>query len=258
MKDQASQLAQTLEREKAKFFRFVRTRLSRISAMDAEDIVADVVSGLLRRADVFGEVENGMAYAYRSLENRITDFRRKSRETVSLGDEDGAAAPLAERLASPATGPEGACAGLEMRDRLVWALGRLSARERALADQPVVPQHVIDAFHMMWGPFPEVVLLLHKSRAILAVNDVARAAGVPLGVKCSSLNPENKTDDHCRQCQVLDALRSGEPVEKFSVSGGKRMKGYWLPLKDFPDVYVHFGVSIDQEIDAALAAAHCA
>ncbi|EHJ47992.1 hypothetical protein DFW101_1986 [Solidesulfovibrio carbinoliphilus subsp. oakridgensis] len=127
-----------------------------------------------------------------------------------------------------------------------------------MAEQPVVPQHVIDAFHMMWGPFPEVVMLLHKSRVILAVNDVAHAAGVPLGVRCSSLNPENKTDGHCRQCRALEALRSGGPLEAFSVAGGKRMKAYWLPLKEAPDVYVHFGVSIGREIDAALAEAGCA
>jgi RNA polymerase sigma factor (sigma-70 family) len=160
----ASKLAQAMEREKAKFFRFVRKRLSRISFMDVEDIVADVVSGLLRRADVFGEVENAMAYAYRSLENRITDFRRKSRDTVSLSTEDGAAGPLAERLASPGPGPEGALANLEMRDRLIAALGRLSARERALWIATEIEGRGFRELSEEWGE-PLGTLLSRKSRA---------------------------------------------------------------------------------------------
>jgi len=119
----------------------------------------------------------------------------------------------------------------------------------------MVDQHVVDAFHCMWGPFPEPVMLLHKSRTILAVNDAARAAGVPLGAKCSSLNPENTTGGHCRHCRALEALRKGEAISSASVSGERRVKGYWLPLKSVEDVYVHFGVSIGDEIDAALAAA---
>ncbi len=122
----------------------------------------------------------------------------------------------------------------------------------------MVAQQVIDAFHMMWGPFPEPVMLVHKSRKILAVNDAGRAAGIPVGVTCSSLNPENETDGHCRQCRALEALRSREPRTSPAVTGGRPMKGYWLPLRDAPDIYVHFGVSIGEEIQAALDAARCA
>jgi hypothetical protein len=119
----------------------------------------------------------------------------------------------------------------------------------------MVSQQVLDAFHMMWGPFPEPVMLLHKSREVLAVNDAARAAGIPTGVKCSSLNPENAGDDHCRHCQAAAALREGAPRTSPAAVNASRMKGYWLPLKDVKDVYVHFGVSVGDEIDAALAAA---
>ncbi|WP_300159567.1 hypothetical protein [Solidesulfovibrio sp.] len=117
----------------------------------------------------------------------------------------------------------------------------------------MVSQQVLDAFHMMWGPFPEPVFLLHKSREILAVNDAGRAAGIPVGVKCSSLNPENKADGHCKQCLALTALRQGTPMTSPASANPRRMKGYWLPLKDVEDVYVHFGVSVGDEIDAALA-----
>lgn len=118
----------------------------------------------------------------------------------------------------------------------------------------MVGQNVLDAFQMMWGQFPEPVMLLHKSRTILAVNDVARTAGVPLGVKCSSLNPANEGDHHCRQCKATQALRAKAPVVETSQIGERHVKGYWIPLKDFEDVYVHFGVTITEDINAALSA----
>ncbi len=115
----------------------------------------------------------------------------------------------------------------------------------------MVEANVINAFNMMWDPFPEPVMLVHKSRTILAVNAAAQAAGVPVGVKCSSLNPENKTDGHCRQCRALEALRSNSALEKFTVASGRHVKGYWLPLKDVSDVYIHFGVTLNDAIEAA-------
>ncbi|WP_043644409.1 hypothetical protein [Fundidesulfovibrio putealis] len=122
----------------------------------------------------------------------------------------------------------------------------------------MVDQNVLDAFQMMWGQFPEPVMLLHKSRTILAVNDVARTAGVPLGVKCSSLNPANEGDHHCRQCKASQALRARTPVVETSQIGERHVKGYWIPLRDFEDVYVHFGVTITEDIKAALSEAKTA
>ncbi len=165
MRETAAELAQAMDREKARFFRFVRSRLSRISSMDVEDIVADVVSGLLRRADVFGEIENAMAYAYRSLENRITDFRRTSRDTVSLSDTAaGGEASIAERLASPEAGPEGTVAGLEMRERLLLALGELTPGERAVWIATEIEGHSFRELAEEWCE-PLGTLLSRKSRA---------------------------------------------------------------------------------------------
>jgi hypothetical protein len=115
----------------------------------------------------------------------------------------------------------------------------------------MVDQKVLDAFDMMWGPFPEPVMLIHKDRTILAVNDTARTSGVPVGVKCSSRNPENTGDNHCRHCQAAKALRAAEAVSTYGVYGERHMKGYWIPLKEYPDVYLHFGVNITEDIKQA-------
>lgn len=163
MKKVPSSLAQTVEREKSKFSRYVRKRLSRISAMDVEDIVADVVHGLLKRADIFGEVENLTAYAYRALENRIIDFRRNDRYTESLDDEGNADA-LAPHLLSSADNPEQSMARRQLRDKLLWAIGELAARERAVWIATEIDGRSFRDLAEEWDE-PLGTLLSRKSRA---------------------------------------------------------------------------------------------
>ncbi len=163
MKDAALAFARLLDRERARFLRHVRGRLSRISSMDVEDIVSDVVFGLLKRADVAGEVENLMAYAYRSLENRIIDYRRASRDTVPL-DEEGGGAPGGPELPRDDETPERSVARLQLRERLLWALGRLSDKERAVWIATEIDGLAFRELAEEWDE-PLGTLLSRKSRA---------------------------------------------------------------------------------------------
>jgi RNA polymerase sigma factor (sigma-70 family) len=156
-------LAHVLEREKARFLRFVRRRLTRISAMDAEDIVSDVILGLLRRADVFGEIESLTSYAYRSLENRMVDFRRFSRDTVSLDAEESLAPGVSAQLSDPDT-PEHGAARLELRERLLWAVGQLGPPERAVWIATEIDGRGFRELAEEWDK-PLGTLLSRKSRA---------------------------------------------------------------------------------------------
>ena len=105
----------------------------------------------------------------------------------------------------------------------------------------MVDQKTLDAFQQMWGPFPEPVLLVYKDRTILATNDLAREVGVPVGVKCFSLNPEAVTKA-CPQCKANVALKEKRTVCSEEDYSGTTVIGYWMPLKENPEVYVHFGV----------------
>ncbi len=102
-------------------------------------------------------------------------------------------------------------------------------------------ERILDAFEQMWGPFPEPVMLIHKDRTILAVNTLARTAGCSTGVKCFSLNPEAVTST-CKDCKANLALRERRTVCIDTVQNGNRIIGYWMPLTEAPDLYVHFGV----------------
>jgi hypothetical protein len=104
-------------------------------------------------------------------------------------------------------------------------------------------QKILDAFETMWGPFPEPVMLIRKDRTILATNALARTAGVPTDIKCYSLNPEAATSA-CKNCKANLALREHRAITTEEVKDGHRVIGYWMPLKDAPDMYVHFGVGL--------------
>jgi hypothetical protein len=121
----------------------------------------------------------------------------------------------------------------------------------------MVEPHILDSFQTMWGPFPEPVLLIQKNRTILAVNDFARNLGIPVGVKCFRLNAEaGSADGHCGRCKANLALATGETIcTEEELKDGKRIIGYWMPLKEVPDVYVHFGIGTAEALAAARDAA---
>ncbi len=111
----------------------------------------------------------------------------------------------------------------------------------------MIEQKILDAFETMWGPFPEPVMLIHKDRTILARNEFARTAGIAAGVKCFSLNPEAVTGA-CKQCKANLALREHRTVCTEETRNGDRIIGYWMPLKDDREVYVHFGIGVAESM----------
>jgi hypothetical protein len=104
----------------------------------------------------------------------------------------------------------------------------------------MVDQKTLEAFQMMWGPFPERVMLVHKNRNILAVNESARAAEATAGIKCFTLNPTGVPGEYCKHCKANIALHEGRAV--VSHEDGNKVLAYWIPLKDVEDVYVHFAI----------------
>jgi hypothetical protein len=119
----------------------------------------------------------------------------------------------------------------------------------------MVEQRILDAFQTMWGAFPEPVLLIQKDRTVLAVNDLARSAGLTAGIKCFSLNPEIGDDEQCQRCNANLALETGKAVCKRETIGDAQMIGYWIPLKEVADAYVHFAIGTAEAMAAAQARA---
>ncbi len=107
-------------------------------------------------------------------------------------------------------------------------------------EKSMVDSTVIDAFHMMWGNFPEPVRLIHKDRRVLAVNEIAASRGMEVGVYCYSVgNPELH-----KVCGANEALVSKKGQRINAPDGRIR---FWSPVSNCPDVFVHFVIFRDQQ-----------
>ncbi|HEY3425936.1 MAG TPA: hypothetical protein VGL27_14145 [Negativicutes bacterium] len=102
----------------------------------------------------------------------------------------------------------------------------------------MVDSKIVEAFHLMWGNFPEPVMLVHKNRDILAVNEACSKAGGVIGIKCSSIG----SPDQHKRCLANQALAAQQATYSKSESNGKAVIGYWIPISGYPEIYVHFGV----------------
>jgi RNA polymerase sigma-70 factor (ECF subfamily) len=72
-------------KEYKKLVNFVRMNLDeRYYDASPEDIVQDVVLSLVSKLNPDTQIQNLAGYMYRSLKNRIIDYRKKKQQTVSL------------------------------------------------------------------------------------------------------------------------------------------------------------------------------
>lgn len=102
-----------------------------------------------------------------------------------------------------------------------------------------LPSTAMDAFHMMWGNFPESVLLIHKSREIIAQNKAADVMGVlKPGMKCSSVG----TPETHKGCLANKALAKKKAAHVFIPLDDGHAVGFWIPLEGYPEYYLHFSV----------------
>jgi len=147
--------------------RFVRRRAHRISEMDAEDIVADVMLSLVSRLETNGPVENIAAYAYRAIRNRIADYERSQAKTTSLdgmANEDGECSFL-ESLAAESEEPFAEEERIAQMHRLTEAIGKLEPRQRAILIATELKGKSFRELSEGWGE-PIGTLLSRKSRAV--------------------------------------------------------------------------------------------
>ena len=106
-----------------------------------------------------------------------------------------------------------------------------------------VDSRTIEAFHMMWDSFPHVVLLLRKTREIVAANKRAEEKGFHRGAKCFQI--AGQTEIHAG-CKANTALEEGvcQRAINYNKDTGRVMDAYWLPIPTENDLYVHFAIDI--------------
>ena len=154
-------------RDGEKLIRFARNQTRRISEMEAEDIVADVMLNMVSRLETNGPVENIAAYAYRAVRNKIVDYERaKARETSldGMADEDGEL-PLLNLIAAENEEPFAAEERAERMHRLTDAIGKLEPRQRAILIATELRGKSFRDLAEEWDE-PIGTLLSRKSRAV--------------------------------------------------------------------------------------------
>ena len=114
---------------------YARSLLADTPARDGEDIVQDVVLGLLGRPDAAGPIEGISLYIYTALRNRVIDeLRKPAKDMLSLEADlaPGSDLRLADVLADVRVNPAEAIERDEVRERLYQAMAALPAEQRAV------------------------------------------------------------------------------------------------------------------------------
>lgn len=112
--------------------------------------------------------------------------------------------------------------------------------DKFLGEYMMTYANIIEAFEFMWGNFPEPVMLVHKTREILAVNKACRNTGRVVGKKCSSIGSSEKH----KRCLADTALESNRAAFSKSEVRGKTIISYWVPVSGYTDIYIHFSVRV--------------
>ena len=82
---QKKSLDRFFRKEYQKMVNYVRKNLEdRFFEASPEDIVQDVAMGLIDKIDLDTQIGNLTAYLYRSIKNRIIDYRKKKQRIVSI------------------------------------------------------------------------------------------------------------------------------------------------------------------------------
>lgn len=102
----------------------------------------------------------------------------------------------------------------------------------------MVDSKLIEAFHLMWGNFPEPATLVHKSKEVIATNLACEGIGLAKGMNCATHGP---AEAH-KGCLANKALRSQQAAYKKAKYGEREIISYWLPVDGYPELFVHFGV----------------
>lgn len=157
------------EQHRARFVAYARRRIGDLSSMDAEDVIADVFFTLLEKADLVAQVENLSAYVYRSIANKLADYRGRNKPISPLDYvDDDQDEPLSERLADPSASVERYLERKDVQERLYEAIGKLEPKQRTVWIATEIEGRSFKELSRSWRE-PLGTLLSRKSRATKAL-----------------------------------------------------------------------------------------
>ncbi len=153
-----------------KLVRYFQSSYTDLSEMEVEDIVSDMMADLLERSELMARVENASAYIFRSIRNRVIDYLRRRKRTVSLeaslpGAEGEPPHPV---IPEPSYDMTAELEASEVRGRLLAALDELAPDQRAVWVATELGGRTFRELAEEWGT-PIGTLLARKHRANAAL-----------------------------------------------------------------------------------------
>lgn len=166
-------LAQFLAAEHKRMTGYVRRFIDDAADRDGEDIVQDVALSLFDRADVLMPIEAVSAYVYRSLRNRVIDYIRRRRPTISLDDpgEGEGYHSLVNQIVDKLADVEEEASRRELRSGLVAAIDSLPDEQKAIVIETELNGRSFRELSDEWG-IPVGTLLARKSRAVTKIREL--------------------------------------------------------------------------------------
>lgn len=141
-----------------------------LSEMEVEDIVSDLMTDLFNKADITDQVENIGAYIYGSIRNRVIDYLRRRKKTVSLDEtsEDHEHEGSWKSFPEPRYDMQAELDAAEIRERLTKALDGLEPNQRAIWIATELDGRSFRELAEAWD-LPMGTLLARKHRAVAAL-----------------------------------------------------------------------------------------
>jgi len=170
-----SKIARFFTEEGRKLSGYVRGKLQRIDDMDVEDIVADVMLNMLQKTGITSHIESLPAYVYRALRNKVVDYQRGMRSTISLDNcvDDNGEITLIDLLADGSAGVAGQVEQREFLRRLGQAIDKLESNQRAIFIATEFDGKSFRSLASEWH-VPVGTLLSRKSRAVKALREMLK------------------------------------------------------------------------------------
>jgi RNA polymerase sigma factor (sigma-70 family) len=150
---------------------YVRGMIDDSAHRSSEDIVQDVMVGILDRPDVVAPITNLSAYVFRALRNRIIDhYRKPSTDTVSLDSTDENGLSLFDVLADVRYDPEDSYHRHAQHRHALLLIRELPSAQMEVIVETEFNGRTFKELSREWN-VPVGTLLARKHRGIAAIRE---------------------------------------------------------------------------------------
>lgn len=179
--DQYPAVAEFFQEEHGRLVGYVRRWLDEVADEEAEDIVQDVALNIFDRGDITAPIRNLSSYIYRALKNRIIDYLRRKKSSLSLDEprSDKQAPSLADLLSDNSIAPQSDLERKDRHDLLYQAIDALKPEDRAIILATDFEGWAFRDLAEEWD-VPLGTLLARKARALKKIRKYLEASGKSL------------------------------------------------------------------------------